>query len=46
MEPPLDDSCPDCGDVCGNLMRGMCGQADDLDDDREPYFDDEDGVDR
>lgn len=27
MEPPLDDSCPDCGDVCGNLMRGMCGQA-------------------
>lgn len=24
MNPPLDDSCPDCEDVCGNLEPGGC----------------------
>lgn len=24
MTIPIDDSCPDCGEPCGNLSRGFC----------------------
>ena len=44
IEPPLDDSCPICGEVCGNFSNRevWCNNYDppdvDYDDDVDYYF--------